>query len=84
MLSASPTPVSLSHAPAEVLYNFKLLEALRSDDPAQVMPFLAELKAGASAAENQQDAAKAGRLLGMAVKVASGKFNLFCILKIMR
>ncbi|BEI80271.1 hypothetical protein CcaverHIS002_0108000 [Cutaneotrichosporon cavernicola] len=53
------SPVSTNAA----LYNFKLLEALRSGNGAEVQPYLDELK---TAPEGS-----AGRLLGMAVRVAS-------------
>jgi hypothetical protein len=50
---------------ASVLYNFRLLSALRSDDPAQVQPFLDEVS-GAGTAQG-------GSLLGMAVKVGTSE-----------
>ncbi|ORY26692.1 putative Oxysterol-binding protein [Naematelia encephala] len=72
-LSSSPT-ISIANsltAPSSALYNFRLLEALRSDDPAQVQPFLDELRPSSSSVGGQEDVSKAGRLLGMAVRVAS-------------
>lgn len=70
-LSASPSASTLiSTSAPNALYNFRLLEALRSDDPAQVQPFLDELGHGGSG--GAEDEGKAGRLLGMAVRVASG------------
>lgn len=77
-LSASPSASTLLSASApNALYNFRLLEALRSDDPTQVQPFLDELRGGAGAQQEQGqgsgDEDKAGRLLGMAVRVASGE-----------
>ncbi len=47
-----------------VLYNFRLLSALRSDDPAQVQPFLEEAKTGGT-----------GELLGTAVKVGTSRLT---------
>ena len=64
---ATPLPT----APVAALYNFRLLEALRSDDPQQVQHFLDEL--AKSSSNGQPDVEQAGRLLGMAVRVASGK-----------
>lgn len=51
------------------LYNFRLLSALRSDDPSAVQPFLDDLHNGDEAEKDR----KTGRLLGMAVRIASGK-----------
>ncbi|WVR07787.1 hypothetical protein IAU60_004830 [Kwoniella sp. DSM 27419] len=70
---ASPSTATAqgSAAPASALYNFRLLAALRSEDPAQVQPFLDELKPSAHSVEGQADMDKAGKLLGMAVRVAS-------------
>ena len=67
----------LSASAPNALYNFRLLEALRSDDPKQVQPFLDELKGGSTAGQAPGPEAedKAGRLLGMAVRVASGEFT---------
>ena len=68
------TSVSLSttSTPTSALYNFRLLEALQSDDPRRVQPFLDELRPSSGSADGMEDAAKAGKLLGMAVRVASG------------
>lgn len=52
---------------ASVLYNFRLLAALRSDDSAQVQPFLDEVS-GAGTAQG-------GSLLGMAVKVGTSEYG---------
>lgn len=73
-MTSSATNSSLSSAAATntALHNFKLLEALRSDDPAVLQPFLSELKPGASG----EDAVKTGRLLGMAARIASGDSGL--------
>jgi hypothetical protein len=57
--------------PADALRNFKLLSALRADDPAAVQPFLEEL--GSDTGQGRD--AKAGQLLGMAVRIASGQFS---------
>ena len=65
----------LATSAPNALYNFRLLEALRSDDPSKVDPFLQELGGG------QDDDSKAGRLLGMAVKVASGGCDVRCARK---
>jgi hypothetical protein len=46
-----------------VLYNFRLLAALRSDDPAQVQPFLDEAA--------NTGPAQTGALLGMTVRVGT-------------
>lgn len=73
-LSTQPTP-------NVALHNFKLLEALRSDDPAKVKPFLDELRPSSGSVEGQEDAAKAGKILGMAVRVASGTFCLVGLFK---
>jgi hypothetical protein len=54
--------------PADALRNFKLLSALRADDPAAVQPFLEDLGSESGLGRD----AKAGRLLGMAVRIASG------------
>ena len=64
---------STTSTPSSALYNFKLLEALRSDDPKQVHPFVDELKPSPTSAAGQADVLKAGNLLGMAVRVASGE-----------
>ncbi|OCF40792.1 oxysterol-binding protein [Kwoniella heveanensis CBS 569] len=69
--SSSTLLSQTSPAPASALYNFKLLSALRSDDPAQVQPFLDELRPSSRSVEGQEDLEKAGRLLGMAVRVAA-------------
>lgn len=61
--ASTASPVSPSNA---ALYNFKLLAALRSGNRADVQPYLDELKT--SAPEGA-----AGRLLGMAVRVATGE-----------
>ena len=63
----------MSTSAPTALYTFKLLEAMRSDDPSQVQPFLDELRTDASNQENEGDNVKAGKLLGMAVRVASGE-----------
>ncbi|EIW72252.1 hypothetical protein TREMEDRAFT_70659 [Tremella mesenterica DSM 1558] len=65
-----PTSVPSLHTPSATaaLYNFRLLAALRSDDPAQVQPFLDELKLVKG--QEGESVAKAGRLLAMAVRVA--------------
>ena len=55
--------------PADALRNFKLLSALRADDPTAVQPFLEEL--GSESGPGRD--AKAGQLLGMAVRIASGQ-----------
>lgn len=60
---SATSPVATNAA----LYNFKLLEALRSGNTGEVQPYLDELK---TAPEGNT-----GRLLGMAVRVASGKFH---------
>ena len=70
-----PSLLSFTSASTNALYNFRLLEALRSDDPAKVQPFIDELQPSARSVEGQEDVAKAGRLLGMAVRVASGEWN---------
>ena len=57
--------------PAEALYNFRLLSALRSDDPGQLQKFLDEISPNAG--EASEDGAKAGKLLAMAVRVAPGE-----------
>ncbi|WVR00350.1 hypothetical protein IAU59_007493 [Kwoniella sp. CBS 9459] len=72
--TSASSSTMLSHAssaPASALYNFKLLSALRSDDPAQVQPFLDELKPSTKSVEGQEDLEKAGKLLGIAVRVAA-------------
>lgn len=58
------------------LYNFRLLSALRSDDPSAVQPFLDDLQNGDEAEKDR----KAGRLLGMAVRIASGRSLAFYVL----
>ncbi|WVQ73019.1 hypothetical protein IAR50_002582 [Cryptococcus sp. DSM 104548] len=70
----SPTPSVHSNlsalstnAPPSALYNFRLLAALRSEDPIQLQPFLNQIKTG----PNGEDIEKAGQLLGMAVRVAN-------------
>ncbi|WVQ84916.1 hypothetical protein IAT38_007079 [Cryptococcus sp. DSM 104549] len=68
--SASSSTILSQSAPPSALYNFRLLAALRSEDPAQVQPFLNQLKPGKTGDE-QEDLDKAGQLLGMAVRVAS-------------
>ncbi|CAD6572572.1 MAG: hypothetical protein TREMPRED_000577 [Tremellales sp. Tagirdzhanova-0007] len=67
----SSTLSSTASTPASALYNFRLLEALRSDEPAKVQPFLDELRPSSSSAAGMEDATRAGKLLGMAVRVAS-------------
>lgn len=73
--------LSTASTPASALYNFRLLEALRSDDPGKVQPFLDELRPSTMSANGMQDEMKAGKLLGMAVKVASGQscFSRMCL-----
>lgn len=56
---------------SEALYNFRLLAALRSDDLSAVQPFLLELAQG----DDKTRVDREGQLLGMAIKVASGKLN---------
>ncbi|KAK8853109.1 hypothetical protein IAR55_003810 [Kwoniella newhampshirensis] len=68
--ASSSMPLSQG-APPSALYNFRLLSALRSDDPAQVKPFLDELKPSSHSAEGFEDTEKAGKLLGMAVRIAT-------------
>lgn len=72
MLPARATQALAANPPASqsnsALYNFKLLAALRSGNPSDVQPYLDELKAGPDGG--------AGRLLGMAVRVASGEFSV--------
>ena len=58
--------------PADALYNFKLLSALRADDPQAVQPFLDQL---GSSNDGSRDV-KAGLLLAMAVRIASGEDDL--------
>lgn len=65
-MSSSASLLS-SSAPTAALYNFRLLSALRSGNPNDVQPYIDEL-ANASNPE-----ASPGRLLGMAVRVASGE-----------
>lgn len=55
-------------APSSVLYNFRLLSALRSDDPAQVQPFLDEAA--------KSGPAQTGVLLGMAVRVGTSETSI--------
>lgn len=77
-LSNSATSASLlstGNAPNNALYSFKLLEALRSDDPTLVRPFVDELQPSGGSLSGQEDALKAGQLLGMAVRVASGVYQ---------
>jgi hypothetical protein len=63
------TPSTMSTATSSTaLYSFKLLEALRSDDFTKVQPFVDELR--------PEDTGKTGKLLGMAVRVASGIFGI--------
>nr|XP_018260745.1 oxysterol-binding protein [Kwoniella dejecticola CBS 10117]OBR82903.1 oxysterol-binding protein [Kwoniella dejecticola CBS 10117] len=70
--ASSSTLISqASGASANALYNFRLLSALRSDNPSEVQPFLDELRPSTHSAEGMEDLDKAGRLLGMAVRVAS-------------
>nr|XP_019044285.1 oxysterol-binding protein [Kwoniella bestiolae CBS 10118]OCF23215.1 oxysterol-binding protein [Kwoniella bestiolae CBS 10118] len=69
--SSSTLLSQASGASATALYNFRLLSALRSDNPSEVQPFLDELRPSTSSVEGQEDLDKAGRLLGMAVRVAS-------------
>ena len=57
--------------PADALRNFKLLSALRADSPTSVQPFLEELGLGS----NPERDVKAGQLLAMAVRIASGQFT---------
>jgi hypothetical protein len=61
------TPSASITSSASALYNFKLLAALRSENAAEVQPFLDELRPSSRSAEGLEDAGKAGRLLGMAV-----------------
>ncbi|ORX40701.1 Oxysterol-binding protein-domain-containing protein [Kockovaella imperatae] len=73
-LSKSDSTVSFqsnASTPSAALYNFKLLEALRSDDPKMVQPFIDELKPSPTSAAGQADVLRAGNLLGMAVRVSS-------------
>lgn len=56
-----------SSTSSSALYNFKLLQALRSDDPSQVQPFLDEVKG---------DPTRAGNLLGMAVKIGTSEYSI--------
>jgi hypothetical protein len=58
--------------PADALYNFKLLSALRADDPQAVQPFLDQLGSSNDASRD----VKAGLLLAMAVRIASGQSTL--------
>lgn len=58
--------------PADALYNFKLLSALRADDPQAVQPFLEQLE---SSSDSSRDV-KAGLLLAMAIRIASGEDDL--------
>ncbi|WWC71885.1 uncharacterized protein I206_105844 [Kwoniella pini CBS 10737] len=60
-----------SGASANALYNFRLLSALRSDNPSEVQPFLDELRPSTKSADGMEDLDKVGRLVGMAVRVAS-------------
>ena len=77
---SSSTLSSTASTPASALYNFRLLEALRSDEPAKVQPFLDELRPSSSSADGMEDATRAGKLLGMAVRVASGEqITCLCI-----
>ncbi|WVQ67040.1 uncharacterized protein L199_005233 [Kwoniella botswanensis] len=69
--SSSTLLSQASGASATALYNFRLLSALRSDNAAEVQPFLDELRPSTKSVEGQEDLDKAGRLLGMAVRVAS-------------
>jgi hypothetical protein len=64
---AEPTEPRLSAT--EALYNFRLLSALRSDDLSAIQPFLLDLSQGDASSQIERQ----GQLLGMAVKVASGK-----------
>jgi hypothetical protein len=55
--------------PADALRSFKLLSALRADSPTSVQPFLEELGSESGAERD----VKAGQLLAMAVRIASGQ-----------
>jgi hypothetical protein len=68
------TPSASITSSASALYNFRLLAALRSENAAEVQPFLDELRPSSRSAEGLEDAGKAGRLLGMAVRVAPGMY----------
>lgn len=72
--STLPSAAALQSAAPNALYNFRLLEALRSDDPTKVHPLLQDLKEGG--VEGQEAVEKAGKLLGMAVKVASCEYAI--------
>jgi hypothetical protein len=76
-------PIMSTATSSSALYSFRLLEALRSDDPARVQPFIEELRPSRGSVEGQEDTARAGKLLGMAVRVASGSFspgpNAMCV-----
>lgn len=66
-IEASPAASNLaSSTPSSALHNFRLLAALRSGDPQEVQPYLDDLK-------NAPAEAGPGRILGMAVQVASGE-----------
>ncbi|KAK4689354.1 oxysterol-binding protein 1, partial [Tremellales sp. Uapishka_1] len=56
---------------ATALYNFRLLSALRSENPQDVQPFLDELQPSSRSAAGMEDLEKVGRLLAMAVRVGS-------------
>lgn len=58
-----------SSTTSNALYSFRLLSALRSDDPSAVQPFLDDLQKS----EGDERDRKIGQLLGMAVRIASGK-----------
>ncbi|WRT70348.1 uncharacterized protein IL334_007346 [Kwoniella shivajii] len=69
--SSSTLLSQASGASANALYNFRLLSALRSENPSEVQPFLDELKPSSNSVGGQEDLEKAGKLLGMAVRIAS-------------
>lgn len=54
--------------PTDALYNFRLLSALRADDVSAVQPFLEGLQGG----DPNDREIRTGRLLGMAIRIASG------------
>nr|ODN99988.1 oxysterol-binding protein [Cryptococcus depauperatus CBS 7855] len=65
--STSSTSHLSQSTPPSALYNFRLLAALRSEDTLEVQLFLNQIKDG-----NGDERSKAGHLLGMAIRVASG------------
>ncbi|KAL7418318.1 hypothetical protein Q5752_006776 [Cryptotrichosporon argae] len=66
--STSAASLLSTATPSSALYNFRLLSALRSENPSAVQPFIDELS---SSPEGLAPDAAAGRLLGMAVRVAT-------------